>query len=129
MVEGATDLPTSVTPEVGLVLAHTRRFSDDEIREYCLLSGHSADPLPEYLPPLLVVAPLTKLGGDLNYVSARMEWSSIRPVGRGEEITAELEITDLQPAEGMTKIRFAARILCAGELVAEGRSKGVILNS
>ena len=130
MVERDTDLSESVIePKVGLVLTHSRRFTDDEVREFATLSGHPVDVLPEHLPSLLVIAPLTKLGGDLNYLSARMEWTVERPVRRDEEVTAELEVTGLEQTEKMQKISFDARILCGSEVVVRGRSQGVILGS
>ncbi|MBW1598026.1 hypothetical protein [Streptomyces sp. JJ38] len=112
---------------VGTVLSWTKRYTDQEVHDFFELSGNAADPLPEELPYLLVVAPLTKLGGDLDYLSQKMDWSVARPVGRDEEITAELEVTRLEPTEGMTKIAFNARIRCGDDVVITGRSKGFIV--
>jgi hypothetical protein len=115
---------------VGTVLAWTKQYTDQEVRDYFALSGLSADPLPEHLPYLLTAAPLTKLGGDLDYLSAKMEWQVTRPVRRSEEITAELEVTRLEPAEGgMTKIAFDARVRSGDELVITGRSKGFVIGA
>lgn len=125
--------PTSLTNavhgeiSVGTVLVWTKQYTDQELRGYYALSGAPVDSLPEHLPYLLTVAPLTKLGGDLNYLSGKMEWKAIRPVGRNEVITAELEVTRLEPAEGMTKIAFEARIHVGEELVITGRSKGFVI--
>jgi hypothetical protein len=77
----------------------------------------------------MAMAPLTKLGGDLNFLSASMDWSVERPVRRGEEITAELKITSLRPAEGMQKISFDGRVSCGSETVIRGQSRGVILDA
>ncbi|MCZ7415133.1 MULTISPECIES: hypothetical protein [unclassified Streptomyces] len=112
---------------VGTVLSWTKRYTDQEVRDFFELSGNPVDPLPEELPYILAVAPLTKLGGDLDYLSQKMDWSVARPVGRGEEITAELEVTRLEPTEGMTKIAFNARIRCGDDVVITGRSKGFIV--
>ncbi len=112
---------------VGTVLVWTKQYTDHEVAEYCELSGAPADPLPEHLPYLLAVAPLTKLGGDLNYLSRQMDWTAARSIRRNEAITAELEVTRLEPTDGMTKIAFNARIRCGDELVITGHSKGLIV--
>lgn len=112
---------------VGTVLTWTKQYSDDDVREFCQLTGRPAHPVPEFLPYLLVVAPLTKLGGDLNYLSAGMEWTVARPVRRDEAVTAELEVTKLEPGEAMTKIAFVARLKCGEDVVVTGRSKGFIV--
>ena len=112
---------------VGTVLTWMRQYTDGDVREFFELSGTPVDPLPEYLPFLLIIAPLTKLGGDLNYLSSRMEWAVTRPVLREERITAELEVTRLEPGEGRTKIGFTARLRCGEEVVVTGRSSGYIV--
>lgn len=114
---------------VGTVLAWTKQYTDQEVHDYFELSGVRADPLPEHLPYLLAVAPLTKLGGDLDYLSGRMDWEVTRPVRRNEEITAELEVTRLEPTDGMTKIAFDARVRCGDEVVITGRSKGFVIGA
>lgn len=112
---------------VGTVLSWTRSYTDDEVRDFLALTGGAPDEVPEHLPYLLVVAPLTKLGGDLNYLSGRMDWTVSRPVRRDEAVTAELEVTRLEPTEGMTKIAFDARLVVGDEVVSTGRSKGFIV--
>ncbi|MEU8618507.1 hypothetical protein [Streptomyces sp. NPDC048623] len=114
---------------VGTVLTWAKAYSDQEVRDYYELTGAPADSLPEHLPYVLTVAPLTKLGGDLNYLSQRMDWRATRPLGRNEEIVAELEVTRLEPTAGMTKIAFDARIRCGDEVVITGRSKGLIVSA
>ena len=112
---------------VGRVLTWTKQYSEDEIREFCELVGQTARAVPEHLPYLLVMAPLTKLGGELNYLSGRMDWTTSRPVCWDEAVTAELEVTRLEPTDGMTKIAFDARLRCGDEIVIRGRSKGFIV--
>ncbi|RLK58136.1 hypothetical protein [Actinokineospora cianjurensis] len=113
---------------VGDVLRVSRTYTVDEVREFRGLSGYPDNSEPRFLPYLLVVAPLTKLGGDIDYLSGRMTWAVRRPVAVGEEITAELEITRLEPGPGVTKIAFDARIRCGDEVVVTGTSKGVVLS-
>ncbi|MER6734334.1 hypothetical protein [Streptomyces puniciscabiei] len=114
---------------VGTVLTWAKQYTDQEVYDYYELAGTPAESLPEYLPYVLTVAPLTKLGGDLNYLSQRMDWRATRPLRRNEEIVAELEVTRLEPTGGMTKIAFDARIRCGGEVVITGRSKGLIVSA
>ncbi|MFI8825148.1 hypothetical protein [Streptomyces sp. NPDC053431] len=114
---------------VGTVLTWAKKYTDQEVRDYYELAGTPTESLPEHLPYVLTVAPLTKLGGDLNYLSQRMEWRATRPLERNEEIVAELEVTRLEPTAGMTKIAFDARIRCGGEVVISGRSKGLIVSA
>lgn len=112
---------------VGSVLSWAKQYTDQEVREFYRLCGTDVDEPPEHLPYLLVMAPLTKLGGDLNYLSGRMDWAVTRPVRRAETVTAELEITRLEAADGMTKIAFDARLRCGDEVVITGRSKGFVI--
>jgi len=112
---------------VGRTLTWTKQYTDAEVREFCALAGKPVDDAPEYLPYLLALAPLTKLGGDLNYLSGRIDWTASRPVRCGEKVTAELEVTRLEPTDGMTKIAFDARLRCGDEIVIKGRSKGFIV--
>jgi hypothetical protein len=125
MVSIATSAHGDVS--VGTVLTWTKKYSTEDVREFCMLTGRSADPMPDCLPYLLVIAPLTKLGGDLNYLSGGMDWTASRPVRLDEAVTAELEVTRLEPGEGMTKIAFNARLKCGDEVVVAGRSKGFIV--
>jgi hypothetical protein len=112
---------------VGSVLACTKKYTDREVREFFELAGKTADPLPDHLPYLMVIAPLTKLGGDLSYLSGGMDWTVGRPVRRDEALRAELEVTSLEPGDGMTKIAFDGRVRCGGELVLTGRSRGFVV--
>ncbi|KAA2252827.1 hypothetical protein F0L68_34245 [Solihabitans fulvus] len=111
---------------VGSVLTWSTSYTDEEVARCCALAGRPTDPLPDYLPYLLVVAPLTKLGGDLNYLSGRMTWTAARPVRRNETLSAELAVTRLDTVDGVTRIAFDARIRASGDLVIEGHSRGVV---
>lgn len=112
---------------IGTIIYWNKRYSDKEVGEFCELTGGPAHPVPEHLPYLMVIAPLTKLGGDLNYLSGGMSWTAVRPVRRDETLTAEMEVTHLEPGEGMAKIAFGARIRCGDEIVVSGHSKGFIV--
>ena len=115
---------------VGTVLTWAKRYTDQEVRDYYALSGAPVETLPEHLPYVLSVAPLTKLGGDLDYLSRRMDWTAARPIRRDEEIVAELEVTALETTDGgTTKFAFDARIRSGDEIVITGRSKGLIVGT
>lgn len=122
----AQPAPGPVT--VGTILHWSCRYSRQDLREFAELSGRDdLDTEPAWLPDLLVIAPLTKLGGDLNYISRVMTWTAHRPVGVDEEIRAELEVTALDGTGPMTRIEFDARILDeAGVPVLSGTSRGIL---
>lgn len=127
----STAIKNAVHGEVGVgtVLTWAKRYTDQEVRDYYALIGTPVETLPEHLPYVLSVAPLTKLGGDLDYLSQRMDWTAARPIRRDEEIVAELEVTRLEPTDKMTKIAFDARIRSGDEIVITGRSKGLIVGT
>jgi hypothetical protein len=112
----------------GSILTCTKRYTEEEVREFCALTGKPAEPLPGYLPCLLVVGPLTKLAGELNYLSRYMDCAMARPVRCDEVLVAELEVTRLDPADRIVvKVEFKARVRCGDEVVASGRSNGFLL--
>src|SRR4051812_10299020 len=53
--------------QVGSTLTWSRRYGEAELRDYDALVERQPDGTG-LLPDLLVIAPLTKLGGDLNYL-------------------------------------------------------------
>jgi hypothetical protein len=112
----------------GSVLTWSRRYDPAELAAYGELLGSPGGPAG-ILPDLLVLAPLTKLGGDLNYLSRSMEWRHHRPVQAGETLTAELHVTRLERTGDVVKIAFDARVLAGGEVVVSGTSRGLILGA
>lgn len=112
---------------VGSVIEFTKQYTAAEVLEFYRLAGTDLAEAPAHLPYLLAIAPLTKLGGDLNYLSGRMDWSAARPIGCTEAVTAQLEVTRLEAADGMAKIAFDARLKCGDEVVISGRSKGFVI--
>src|SRR5215468_11231060 len=112
---------------VGRILTWTKQYTEDEVCEFYALAGNAVDTAPEYLPYPLVIAPLTKLGGDLNFLSGRMDLSTSRLVRRDETLTAELEVTHLDPTDGMSNIAFEGRVRCGDEIVVQGHSKGFVI--
>lgn len=114
----------------GKVLTFSRQYSDEDVSSFDALSGRALPPpSTKALPDLLVVAPLTKLGGDLNYLARKMVWRHHRAVEVTEKLTAELEIVNLTADEGFHRIVFDARIRAGqGDVVLSGTSKGMILS-
>ena len=112
----------------GSTLTWSRRYGEAELREYDALVERQPDGAG-MLPDLLVIAPLTKLGGDFNYLSRTMEWRHHRPVRSDETLTAELQVTRLDRQGDVVKIAFTARILAGGDVVVSGTSRGVVLGA
>jgi hypothetical protein len=114
--------------QVGSTLTWSRRYGEAELREYDALVERQPDGTG-LLPDLLVIAPLTKLGGDLNYLSRSMEWRHHRPVRCDETLTAELRVTRLDRQGDVVKIGFSAAIRAGGDVVISGTSRGVVLGA
>ena len=112
----------------GTTLTWTRRYAEAELQEYDTLVGRPPDGAG-LLPDLLVIAPLTKLGGDLNYLSRTMRWRHHRPVRSDETLTAELHVTRLDRQGDVIKIAFEARIRTGAEVVLSGTSRGIVLGA
>lgn len=112
----------------GSTLTWSRRYDEAELREFDELLGRTPDPAG-ILPDLLVLAPLTKLGGDLNYLSRSMEWRHHRPARAGETLTAELHVTRLERAGDIVKIAFEARVRAGDDVVISGTSRGIVLGA
>ena len=112
----------------GTTLSWSRRYDVAELREYDELVEREPDGAG-LLPDLLVIAPLTKLGGDLNYLSRTMEWRHHRPVRSDETLTAELHVTRLERQGDVVKIAFEARILAGDDVAVSGTSRGVVLGA
>ena len=114
--------------QAGTTLTWSRRYDDAELREYDELVGRTPG-AQRVLPDLLVIAPLTKLGGDLNYLSRTMRWRHHRPVRVDETLTAELHVTRLERKDEVVKIAFEARIRSGDDVVVSGTSRGVVLGA
>jgi hypothetical protein len=123
--------PASGPLSVGTIMRHTRRYTPAEREAFDDLSGRAAKTADDaYLPDVLAIAPLTKLGGDLNYISRRMSWTVLGSAAPHELIEAELEVTHLDDSGSTVKIAFAARIRNeAGDVIITGQSNGIILKS
>ncbi|MFH8370375.1 hypothetical protein [Streptomyces sp. NPDC018031] len=110
----------------GALLSWSRRYTDEELAAFEALAGRVPS-VAAHLPELLVVAPLTKLGGDVDYIARKMVWTHARPVGTAEELTAELRVLSVAEDTAFHRITFDARVRAGEEVVLSGQSKGVIL--
>lgn len=112
----------------GAVLSWSRRYTPQDLEVFDVLSGRVPSPDGAgILPDLLVAAPLTKLGGDLDYIARKMVWTHARPVAVTEELTAELRVLSTEEQPAFHRITFGARVWVGEELVLDGHSKGVVL--
>lgn len=113
---------------VGTVLTYSCAYSADDLNIFNELSGRSPGESADFLPDVLMIAPLTKIGGDLNYIAQRMVWTAYRRVLVGERLEAQLDVQRLEERESVVKIAFAARIIGeAGDVVVNGESNGIVL--
>jgi hypothetical protein len=129
---GAVAEPPSIsTPiSVGTVLRHTRRYTAADFAVFDDLAGLESTKIPDLLPDILVIAPLTKLGGDLNYISRHMSWTMTGTAAADEAVTAELEVVHLDDSGSTIKITFTGRIRnAAGEVIVTAESNGIILRA
>jgi hypothetical protein len=102
-------------------------YSADDLKIFDELSGRSPDESADFVPDLLTIAPLTKIGGDLDYIAQRMVWTAHRRVLVGERLEAQLVVQRLEERESVVKISFAAHIIGeAGDIVVHGESKGIV---
>lgn len=112
----------------GTVLTYSCVYSVDDLKIFNELSGRSPDEPTDFLPDVLVIAPLTKIGGDLNYIAQRMTWTAHRRVPVGERLEAQLVVQRLEDRESVVKLVFVARIIGeAGDVIVSGESKGIVL--
>jgi hypothetical protein len=112
---------------VGSVLTYSCAYSADDLEVFNELSGRSPDEAAGFVPDLLTLAPLTKIGGDLNYIAQRMVWTAHRRVLVGERLEAQLVVQRLEERESGVKVAFTAQIIGeAGDVVVHGESKGIV---
>ena len=113
--------------QVGTVLTYSRAYSADDLKIFNELSEGLSGESIEFVPDLLALAPLTKIGGDLNYIAQRMAWTAHRRVVVGERLEAQLIVQRLEERESVIKISFAARIIGeADDIVLHGESNGIV---
>ena len=79
---------------------------------------------------LLVVSIVTKLGGDINYVSQSMDMKFLAPVYEAEEVTGRLILDEVLERPSRYKIRMRCEWIKAdGTLAVSGASRGQVWKS
>ncbi|GAB2596787.1 hypothetical protein GCM10027168_31970 [Streptomyces capparidis] len=112
----------------GALLTGTHRYTRRDVAAFDDLTGRAPDPRgADVLPGLLVLAPLTRLGGELDYIARAMTWRQERPVAVGEPLEAELELVRSAEEEAFHRLTFDARVRASGSTVLTGSSEGVVL--
>jgi len=122
---------------VGDVFAWERTFTEEDVRLFGRLSGDEGvhHMIPDEQGRLMVQGLLTatlptKVGGDLNYIARELVFEFLRPVYVGDTVRCAVTITQLEQAEGHT--RMAATWTCqnqSGKEVLIGHTHGVIRNA
>jgi 3-hydroxybutyryl-CoA dehydratase len=120
--------------KVGDKLSWTRKFSEDDIRNFAGLSGDAGT---HHLEPdeqgrlmahgLLTATLPTKIGGDLNFIAREMTFLFHRPVFAGDTITCDVTLVELEPGEQFTRVvsTWVCRNQHAKEVMT-GEARGVI---
>lgn len=118
---------------VGMTFEHERLITRADILAFAELSGdygehHVRADGPLMAHGLLVASIVTKIGGDLNYISGNMYVDFKAPVYEGESILGRLTITALQQGRLRNKLAMRCEVFgLNGQLVMSGTSKGVVM--
>lgn len=120
--------------QAGDVLTWERTFTKQDVQEFCRISGDNGahhitpDKHGRLLVHGLLTATLpTKIGGDLNVLARKMEFTFLRPVFTGDTIRCEVTITRYERKE--SKAEIAAAVECFNQeekKVLEGSFEGII---
>jgi 3-hydroxybutyryl-CoA dehydratase len=118
----------------GLVLEYSRIFSREDIQRFAEMSGdfgaHHVLAEPRMAHGLLVVSIVTKLGGDINYVSQSMQMKFLAPVYEGEEVRGRIVLDQVLERPSRFKIRMRCECFKAdGTMAVSGASRGQVWKS
>jgi 3-hydroxybutyryl-CoA dehydratase len=124
-------LSQKIHPRAGMVLEYRRRFTRAEILQFAELSGdrgeHHVSGERLIVHGLLVASIVTKLGGDLDYVSRDMQMEFLEPVYEDEWTLGVLTIEEALERPQRIKIRMRCEVLRKdGTCVLRGTSRGQI---
>jgi len=122
--------------KVGDTISWSRTFTEDDIRQFAVLSGDSGE---HHLTPdqggrlmahgLLTATLPTKIGGDMNLIAREMRFEFHRPVFAGDTIQCVVTVTQYEPDEKYARV--ASDWSCVnqdGKEVMTGHARGVIRN-
>ncbi len=115
----------------GMVLEYERSFSREDIQRFAELSGdfgvHHVEAEPRMAHGLLVVSTVTKLGGDIDYVSQSMDMQFLAPVYEGERVTSRIILDQVLERPRRYKIRMRCDCVKAdGTVAVVGSSRGQV---
>ncbi|MEQ8353534.1 MAG: hypothetical protein RH862_18810 [Leptospiraceae bacterium] len=117
----------------GGIFEHSRSFSRQAILQFAELTGdhgaHHTDHTDRIMAHgLLVASIVTKIGGDMNYISSDMSMEFREPVYEDEEITGRLTLVRVKDGKLRTKLEMKCEVLKAdGTVVVNGSSRGQVL--
>ncbi len=120
-----------IQPQAGLTLEYERSFSREEILRFAELSGdrgiHHVQGPRLIAHGLLVASIVTKLGGDLDYVSREMSMEFLGPVYEDEIVVGRLIIDEALERPQRIKLRMRCEVRRKeGILVVRGTSRGQV---
>src|SRR5690606_4816469 len=105
-------MKTKTEPKKGMILEFTRTILREDILAFAQLTGdlgeHHTRAERLMAHGLLVVSVVTKLGGDIDYVSRTMDMEFHNPLYEGEEVTGIIFLENVIE----TRQRFKVRMRC-----------------
>lgn len=117
---------------VGQAFTAERAIVEADIAAFAALVGdrgqhHTSTDVRPMAHGLLTVSLATQIGGQLDFIARRMDWTFCKPVWAGDTITAQVTISELTERRSGTGVRFDVVIANQdGETVATGDVYGVI---
>ncbi len=120
-----------IEPRAGQALEYRRRFTRAEILEFAELTGdrgaHHVSGERLIVHGLLVASIVTKLGGDLDYVSRDMSMEFLEPVYQDEWVLGVMTLDEALERPRRVKIRMRCEVFREdGTCVLRGTSRGQI---
>lgn len=124
--------PAALKP--GAIFEYTKTITGDDIRQFAQLTGdfgrhHVPEEGPAVAHGLLVAGLVTKLGGDMNFISQSMTIHFVGAVYAGETVTGRVELLSVKETPLRYKIRMnCSGVLSDGRLALQGHSHGYVMN-
>jgi 3-hydroxybutyryl-CoA dehydratase len=123
-------------PAAGDVIESERAFSVDEVREFTRVSGdagvHHVEADGEgriMVQGLLTLSMPTRIGGELDFIAAEMNYQFLRPVFAGQTIRCRLRFLTVEKQPG--RHRLEVETVCLnpdGKEVMRGLTRGFIVD-
>ncbi|MCE9499314.1 MAG: hypothetical protein K8R21_02245 [Leptospira sp.] len=119
-------------PKLDEVFEYSRMFTREEILAFANITGdrgdHHVNPAKRVMAQgLLVASIVTKLGGDMNYVSRKIDMEFLLPVYQDEVVIGRMTVTNVLLRESRIKLSMKCEVFdSAGKLVIRGSTTGQI---